>query len=140
MKTTIKLLTIAFALGLFASCSSSLHVNSSAPNNSDGIYYYADDNSAEPYTPEAVSDKILDMETLEAKYKDFLANDSSESADTVLFSSPNQNPYDRLLVDSYQEAYERRLAARSNPYYGMHNWAVRYSSDYWYARDRKSVV
>lgn len=133
MKTTIKLLTIAFALGLFASCSSSLHVNSSAPTNSDGIYYYADGNSAGTPTPEGVSNKVLDMETLEAKYKGFLANDSSEGSDTVLFSSPNQNPYDRLLVDSYQEAYERRIAAMFNPYYRMNNWDVKYSSDYWYA-------
>lgn len=133
MKTTIKLLTFTLVLALLASCSSSLHVSSSKPNNGDGIYYYADGSSAEVVTSGPNTDKIPDMEVLEMKYKEFLANDSGKTSDTVLFKTFHENPYDRLLVDSYQEAYERRIAARSNPYYGMNNWFVRYSTDYWYA-------
>ena len=133
MKTTIKLLTIILAFGFSVSCSSSLHVSSLAPANNDGIYHYADGSSEKAPNSEVDGSEMSDMEALELKYKAFLDNESSASNDTVLYNSANENPYDKLLVDSYQEAYERRLAARSNPYYGMNNWAVRYSSDYWYA-------
>lgn len=47
----------------------------------------------------------------------------------------SENPYESVVVDDYDEAYERRMDAMKSPYYGMNNnyYNIYLSDDYWYA-------
>ena len=45
-----------------------------------------------------------------------------------------RNPYDEILIDDYEEAYQRRINASSSLSYGMSDWYTTYfSDDFWYA-------
>lgn len=90
-------------------------------------------NKAQSVTPEKKVNS--NYANLEQKYSDVIEiNMDSIKNDTVIYRAEDTNPYSRILSDSYQESYERRLRGLSDPYYGMNNWSTYYSDDYWYAQ------
>jgi len=136
MKTTIKFFAVALVASLLGACSSSMQMSRSSGHQGDDLYY-------NPKSSETVvanrqnqgqqTSSSLKLAELEKKYTDILANDSIGSTDTTIYSDPYVNPYERILADSYEDAYQRRLDARRDPYYGISSWSAYYSNDYWYA-------
>jgi hypothetical protein len=51
-----------------------------------------------------------------------------------VYEAEDTNPYSRILSDSYEESYERRLRGLEDPQYRIENWSVYYSDDYRYAQ------
>lgn len=135
MKTNLYFLL--FTLLLFASCSS---LQQSAVN--DDIYYSPKDEpavsnidynnqSSNSVNKTAIVDRKNDK-TISA----LLENESIEDIDTVIYQSEDdyENPYESIVVDSYEESQQRRLEALRGPY-GMHsNNFITLSDDYWYAQ------
>lgn len=136
MKTTVKLIAIAIVASALGACSSSMQLSSSSGYQGDDLYYSPSSSQAqEGFAKDKPSEtsSSLKLAELEQKYKEILANDSIGSVDTTIYSNPEVNPYERVLADSYADAYQRRLDARSDPYYGINNWGAYYSNDFWYA-------
>jgi hypothetical protein len=134
MKTTIKIIATALIASLLGACSSSMQLSRSSSHQEDDLYYTSKSSrSTETNNQEHQTSSSLKLAELEKKYTEILANDSIGSIDTTIYNDPYVNPYDRILADTYEEAYQRRLDARMDPYYGMNNWTARYSNDYWYA-------
>lgn len=125
MKTKMKIFAMALAAILMGACSSSMQMSRSSSYQGDDLYY----NPSSSYsvkTAEESSSKnspsSLKLADLEKKYQEILANDTIGEIDTVIYKADKyQNPYDRVLSDSYQESYERRLRGRQNPYYRVNN-------------------
>ena len=134
MKTNLYFLL--FTLLLFASCSS---LQQSAVN--DDIYYSPKDEpavsnidyynqSSNSMNKTAIVDRKNDK-TISA----LLENESIENIDTVIYQSEDdyENPYESIVVDSYEESQQRRLEALRGS--GMHNnYFITLSDDYWYAQ------
>lgn len=137
-RTHIPLLTL---IGLFAmSCTSSLQVSNTSSWN-DEIYGA----SPKPQTSQlAVNENIKntpekkvdsDLNKLEQKYSDVLEiNMDSIKNDTLIYKAEETNPYKRILSDSYEDSYERRLNGFKDPKYGIENWTVYHSDDWFYAQ------
>lgn len=137
-RTCIPLLTL---IALFmVSCTSSLQVSNTSSWN-DEIY----GTSAKPQTTmlaandasKDIPEKKVnsDLSKLEQKYSDVLEiNMDSIKNDTVLYKAEETNPYERVLSDSYEDSYERRLRGLKDPRYGVEDWSVYYSDDYRYAQ------
>ena len=137
-KTYIPMLTL---IGLFLmSCTSSLQVSNTS-SWSDEIY----GSSPKPQINQVaqVETKAIqpenkinsDLSKLEQQYSDVIdINLDSIKNDTVIYKAEDTNPYSRILSDSYQESYERRLRGLEDPTYGFNNWSAYNSMDYWYAQ------
>lgn len=132
MKTKIYLIFILSVF--FASCSS---LQQTAVN--DDLYYSPTDEyvaSTDVNTnPSYDKNKSIAInEEYDQKISDILEDDSKENVDTTIVDNKeSENVYDRLMVDDYQEAYDRRLEAKKSPYYGMNNYNIYFSSDYAFA-------
>lgn len=137
-RTYISMLTLSGLI--MVSCTSSLQVSNSSSWN-DEIY----GTTAKPQTQQVAQNesnanlpgKKVDsnLNQLEQKYSDVLAtNTDSIKSDTVVYKDEETNPYRRVLSDSYEESYERRLRGFEDPWYGMNNWSVYLSDDYRYAQ------
>lgn len=140
MKTKLQIIQFVLAGLLLASCSSSMNMNKSTGSSTDDIYYTpsksqavktSNDNS-EVVKTEDTEKQINNIDQLEDKYKKVLASDST-NIDTVIYKSESSNPYERILSDSYQDSYERRLRGMEDPKYGMNNYSAYCSNNYWYA-------
>jgi len=129
MKTKIYLILI---LSVFlASCSS---LQQTAVN--DDLYYSPDDDyvaSSDVYAnPTYDNNNSKTMSSFDKQIEDILADDSVEDT-TIYENKESENPYDRLIVDDYGDAYDRRLEAKKSPYYGMTNYNIYFNDDYRYA-------
>ncbi len=137
MKTKLTLYGLAMAGLTLASCAGSLTVSRSTVTPVDDIYYspnksYVVEERVEKPQREMTS-SALKMAEIEQKYQEILSQDTTGKIDTVIYKAESTNPYERLMSNSYSESYERRLRGLEDPYYGINNWSVYYSSDYWYA-------
>jgi hypothetical protein len=134
MKTIFKISAI-FSLFLL-SCTSLQRTSVT-----DDLYYtpgdevsskdlYASENNETGKNKSYVQNKELDK-----KISDLLADESKEVVDTTIYEDDKTgNPYQDIIVDNYDEAYQKRLEARQSGYYGITNsYFVMNSSDYWYA-------
>ncbi|RPH33485.1 MAG: hypothetical protein EHM93_05085 [Bacteroidales bacterium] len=140
MKTKLQIAMIALIGLSITSCSSSMYMSKSSDTPTDDIYYTpSKTNSSSTVSDNNPTLKIQNQEPekvniaqLEEKYSKILASDSV-SIDTLIYKAESDNPYERILSDSYQESYERRLRGMEDPRYGMNNFAIRFSDDYFYA-------
>ncbi|MDX9853525.1 MAG: hypothetical protein RBS81_07080 [Tenuifilaceae bacterium] len=137
MKTKLTLYGLAMAGLTLASCAGSLSVSRSTVTPVDDIYYspnksYVVEERVEKPQREMTS-SALKMAEIEQKYQEIISQDTTGKIDTVIYKAESTNPYERLMSNSYSESYERRLRGLEDPYYGINNWSVYYSSDYWYA-------
>jgi hypothetical protein len=137
MKT--KLLTIGIALTglIFTSCSTGAYMSKSSVTPTDDIYYSPGKTIT---TPVAVNNtnsdtrfqkqdtSALKIAALEQKYLKKIGTDSTK-IDTLINQDLNSNPYDRVLSDSYQDSYERRIKGMQDPMYGMEDRYSLYSND-----------
>ncbi|HSH50501.1 MAG TPA: hypothetical protein VK982_02150 [Bacteroidales bacterium] len=132
MKTKIYLILI---LSVFVTSCSSLQ--QTAVN--DDLYYSPTDDyvaSTDVYSNPTFdkNDSKTTMSTFDKQIEDILADDSKEKIDTTIYENKeSENVYDRLIVDDYGEAYDRRLEAKKSPYYGMVNYNIYFNDDYRYA-------
>src|SRR6056297_538924 len=129
MKNFNKILIFSLVAIFMASCSSTLNQRQVA----DDLYGSPNE---ERRVAEEQSGEDDFAKNMTAKANDFLKNDSLENQDTTIYSDEeaSTNPYDRLLVDDYQEAYDRRIEGRKSPSYRMpYNYSTYFSDDYWYA-------
>lgn len=138
MKTKLFNSALTLAVFMLASCSAGLQVSSTSSWD-DEIYgksytkttrtEVANDNSIAP------SVKSQQYNKLDNKFAEALKvlEDSSKN-DTIIYKSEDTNPYRRILSDSYQDSYERRLRGLEDPRYGIENWSIYYSDDWRYAQ------
>lgn len=141
MKTKLQIIGIALSGLLFASCSSSMYMSKSSVNTTDDIYYTPTKTSSVVVSTEPSNSLDLlsqdpskiEFSQLEKKYSKVLASDSIQT-DTLVNKIENTNPYQDILVDSYQESYERRLKGKCSASYGMSNLSIYYSDAYFYAK------
>jgi hypothetical protein len=82
---------------------------------------------------DAITSKAESELSIEQKINSVLKDTSVKNADTLLYEDEYENPYDKVLVDDYSSAYEKRQKGLEDPYYGMNNLSVFFSDDYWYA-------
>lgn len=133
------LITMLTLSGLtLASCSSSLQVSKTSSWD-DEIYGKSISKSPKVQVAESKqvtpSEKSTQYSKMDAKFAEALkALEDSSKKDTVIYKAEDPNPYRRILSDSYQESYERRLRGFEDPRYGLENWSVYYSDDYRYAQ------
>lgn len=137
MKTNFKIYAAVLAALVFGGCSSSMQLSRGPSQSTDDLYYtpgtseQATSESSTNSPEKRASKSQVDLAELEKKYGEILASDTTGSVDTVIYkSSSSENPYERVLSDSYQESYERRLRGRSSGYSSI---GAMYSDDYWYA-------
>ncbi len=125
------LLAVSCSTGLQTSKTSSWDDEIYAGNNAKAT---AAENQVVEKSP-TPSTKNQQYSKLDEKYTEALKalNDSS-NVDTVIYKSQETNPYRRILSDSYQESYERRLRGFEDPRYGIEDWSIYYSDDYRYAQ------
>jgi hypothetical protein len=128
MKTKIYLILI---LSVFlASCSS---LQQTAVN--DDLYYSPDDDyiaGTDVYAnPTYDNNNSKSISSFDKQIEDILADDSVEDT-TIYENKESENAYDRLIVDDYAEAYERRMEAKKSPQYGMNtfNYNFYFNDDY----------
>ena len=139
MKTQSKILTIAAIALLLGSCSSGMQMSRTSKYQSDDVYFnpsasYSTEQSSTDAQNRSRSKSELKLTELEKKYADILANDTIGEIDTVIYKADKwANPYERVMSDSYEESYERRLRGRTNPYYRVSSLGAFYNDDYWYA-------
>ena len=119
LRFTILLAVTAF---LFSSCATTMTQRKTV----DDLYYNPSEQT-----------KYNFSEELNEDYRSILANDSLDDVDTTIYGNNEksyESGYDRVLVDDYDEAYNKRRNAMNSPYYGMGNYYnVVFSDDYWYA-------
>lgn len=133
MKTIVK---ISAVLSMFlASCTSMQQtaVNDDlyfSPSDKSSNDLYASDNNESKPGKSYVHNKELDQ-----KISALLEDESLEEIDTTIYEDDKTgNPYQDIVVDSYDEAYQKRLEAKQSGTYGItNNYFVLNSSDYWYA-------
>ena len=128
MKT--KFYLIIFLSILLASCSS---LKSTV---NDDLYYSPTDEqlaSNDVYENPSYdkSESTIFAKKYDKQISDILEDTSKRDIDTTLYEY--ENPYDRLVVESHSEAWDRRMDAMNSPYYGMNNYFITFSDDYWYA-------
>ncbi len=140
MKTKLQILSVALLGIILTSCSSSMNMSKSSGNSSDDIYYTPSKTQVSNISEKNQDIKRVDdtnqkqneFAQLEDKYKKILASDST-NIDTVIYKAESSNPYERILSDSYQESYERRLKGMQDPSYRLEGLSTYYSSDYFNA-------
>ncbi|MDX9696108.1 MAG: hypothetical protein RBT49_09985 [Bacteroidales bacterium] len=133
MKTIVK---ISAVLSMFlVSCTSMQQtaVNDDlyfSPSDKSSNDLYASDNGESKPGKSYVHNKELDQ-----KISALLEDESLEEIDTTIYEDDETgNPYQDIVVDSYDEAYQKRLEAKQSGTYGItNNYFVLNSSDYWYA-------
>ncbi len=143
MKTKLQIIGIALLGFILASCSSSMYLSKSSATTDDIYYTPSKSANLESINNSEVANTPIDnsqntspskFDELEKKYANANNQDTlTISSDTLAAKVESTNPYERILSDSYQDSYERRLRAMSDPSYGMENFVTRYSDDYWYA-------
>ncbi len=126
MKIIKKILILSLVVFFAASCSSTLNQR----QVSDDLYGSGDQ---EKVAQESENEEF--NEEMTAKANDFIQDESSEKEDTTIYeNNESSNPYERILVDNYDEAYNKRVEGMMDPYYRMPNhFSVYYSDAYWYA-------
>jgi hypothetical protein len=142
MKTKLQIIGIALTGFILASCSSSLYMSKSSTVTTDDIYYTPSktSNLTSNNNSEVASTSLDNSQTspskfadLEKKYANANNSDTLTASDTLVAKDEITNPYERILSNSYQESYERRLRGMEDPRYGMENFSTYYSNDYFYA-------
>jgi len=138
MKSWLSNSMFTFAAILLASCTAGLQVNKTSSWD-DEIY-----GNTKPKTTKvevvseqhaASSEKQQQYRKMDGKFAEALkALEDSSKNDTVIYKAEDPNPYRRILSDSYQESYERRLKGFEDPRYGMEDWSIYYSDDWRYAQ------
>ncbi|MFP4023046.1 MAG: hypothetical protein ACLFVR_00865 [Thiohalospira sp.] len=132
MKTKIYLI---FIISVFlASCSSlqQTTVNDDLYYSPTDEYVASTDVDANPSYDNNQSISI--NEEYDQEISDILEDDSKENIDTTIVDNKeSENVYDRLIVDDYQEAYNKRLEAKKSPYYGMSTYNIYFNDDYLFA-------
>jgi hypothetical protein len=119
MKPFKSILILSISVLVLASCSSSLQQRQVA----DDLYYAPNQNNN--------TQKSEIVKELEKDYENATANaEKYKELDTVA-DMKKSNPYDELLVNDMNEAYDRRQKALADPYYGMNY--IPFSDQYWYA-------
>jgi hypothetical protein len=126
MKIIKKILVLSLVVLFAASCSSTLNQR----QVSDDLYGTTDQ---EKVAQESENEEF--NEEMTAKANDFIQDESSEKEDTTIYeNNESSNPYERILVDNYDEAYNKRIEGMMDPYYRMpNNFSVYYSDAYWHA-------
>jgi hypothetical protein len=126
MKIIKKILVLSLVVLFAASCSSTLNQR----QVSDDLYGTSDQ---EKVAQESENEEF--NEEMTAKANDFIQDESSEKEDTTIYeNNESSNPYERILVDNYDEAYNKRIEGMMDPYYRMpNNFSVYYSDAYWHA-------
>lgn len=132
MKT--KIYFFFFLSIVLASCSS---LQQTTVN--DDIYYSPTDElvtSNDVYAnPTYDKNQTIFSKKYDKEISDILEDESKSEIDTVIYEDEYENPYESIVVDNYNEAYQRRLDAKMSPYYGMNNYYnIYFSDDYWYAQ------
>lgn len=132
----INSLFIAATIAL-ASCTTGMQINT-ASSWDDEIYGVSNSKPAKTAVaseqPVAPSAKQQQLNKLDNKFSEALkALEDSSKNDTIIYKAEDPNPYRRILSDSYQESYERRLRGFEDPRYGLEDWSLYYSDDYRYA-------
>lgn len=118
---------------MLLSCSSGFMVSSQS-SYSDEIYG-SQNQSEQAISQQAPPLQSGELKTLNKKYAEALkVLADSSSKDTVIYKAEDSNPYTRILSDSYQESYERRLRGIEDPRYGQLNWSAKLSNDYFLAQ------
>ncbi|NVO11734.1 MAG: hypothetical protein HXX16_17375 [Bacteroidales bacterium] len=140
MKTKLQIFSIALLGFILTSCSSSMYMSKSSTTSADDIYYTPNKTTTlvasekvQTTNPNNVSlQNTSKFSQLENKYADVNTSDTTKT-DSLATKVENENPYRRILSDSYQDSYERRLRGIEDPRYGSENFTSRYSDDYFYA-------
>lgn len=138
MKTKLANSALTLAVFLLASCSAGLQVSKTSSWD-DEIYgtSYTKISKTEVANENSIAPSVRTQQykDLDNKFAEALKvlEDSSKS-DTILYKAEDPNPYRRILSDSYQESYERRLRGFEDPRYGLENWSIYYSDDWRYAQ------
>jgi len=125
MKTIKTILLVSVSAIFLASCSSSLQQRQVA----DDLYYSPDKDKNQEIVEEFEKDYNKAIAENEQKEQQ-----EATQNDTVADFKQSTNPYEEILVDDMNEAYNKREQAMRDPYYGMSNYySVRFSDNYWYA-------
>jgi|GEM_PF-1628078 RhoGEF, Guanine nucleotide exchange factor for Rho/Rac/Cdc42-like GTPases len=108
------------AVGMLSGCSSAFYLTSTDPG-ADDVYY----NPNRTYTAASTQPEMNPINSndpriseLQKKMNTSMSDavaDTDFNADTVSVEQQNENPYDAILADSYQDAQSRRDAARTDP-------------------------
>ncbi len=108
---------------VFASCSTTMKQRRTV----DDLYY----------NPSQEQETYNLSEDFSSNYEKMLEEESVMDLDSTIDGKEEKassNPYDDILVDSYDEAYERRQRAIFSPNYMLANhWDIYFSDAYWYA-------
>jgi len=133
MKTIIKITAV---LSLFLVSCSSLQTTSSI----DDLYYSPKDNIKsgndiaynQKYNK---ADSYSENEEIDNKISSILNDESQENLDTTIYDNDKTgNPYQDIVVDDYDEAYQKRLEAKQSGTYGItNNYFITTTDDYWVA-------
>ena len=130
MKTKIYL--ILFLSVFIASCSS---LQQTAVN--DDLYYSPNDDyvaGTDVYANPTYDNNNSKKATTEFddQITEILEDDSYGDTDTTIYEDKESgNALDRIMVDSYSEAREKRMEAKQSPYYGMTtNYSIYFNDDY----------
>ncbi|OFX82292.1 MAG: hypothetical protein A2W99_09575 [Bacteroidetes bacterium GWF2_33_16] len=107
----------------------------------DDLYFspedkvYSNDQYAFDNSETGKRSSYVQNEEMDKKISSLLSDESKEVIDTTIYiDEETGNPYQDIIVDDYQEAYQRRLDAKQSGYYGItNNYFVMSSDDYWYA-------
>jgi hypothetical protein len=108
----------------FASCSTTLKQRKSV----DDLYY----------NPSQEQETYNLADDFSSSYEEMLEEKSVANLDSTIDGKEEKvssNPYDDVLVDSYDEAYDRRQRAVFSSNYMLSNhWDIYFSDAYWYAQ------
>lgn len=140
MKTKLQIIGFALSGFILTSCSSSMYLSKTSVTPTDDIYYTPSKTTSLVTTSDnnnvnlSVKENIQDNSS--SKYaqleKKYAKTNPSDTIKSDSLARKDENPYERVLSDSYQESYERRLRGYE-PHNRMDDYGVYYSKDYWYA-------
>ncbi|MGM0530837.1 MAG: hypothetical protein ACQER7_05750 [Bacteroidota bacterium] len=124
MMKTRNILTLIVAAVIFSSCSMTLQQRRVA----DELYQNPDNQQQEEQTYAEFYDEAENV---------LRESPEEEEVDSVIYEDKTKssgNPYQDILVNNYDEAYQRRQDASRSLSYGMSDWyGTYYSNDFWYA-------
>jgi len=128
MKT--KLITTVLMMGMLSGCSSSFFLTSNS-TAVDDLYFNPD----KQYVASASGNEAVSTDPRIAELQRRMNSkleDTTAISDTVYVEEKDTNPYNNILVDSYDESLQRRLAARADLSfdYNSYNDALFYASAY----------